>query len=189
MTDLKPRTGKPPLGLLPARGVAAAAAGLEHGARKYWPNNWRDCPPDESFLYVHAMLRHAHKIADGEWIDPDSGLPHIALMLAGGMILAELRGFEYQPLEHDPRINSWDALFGPRPPHPADVKADADAYARRFTDEDKAAAAAVIADADARAVPRRDPDASPRPSCLCPSASSPPSEHAPIYCPRHDRWS
>lgn len=148
VADLKPRTGKAPLGLLPYAGLEVGSSGMEHGAGKYWPNNWQDCPPDEAFTYVHAALRHMNKIAAGEEIDPESGIPHAGHAIAGLMIFAHLRGYEYaEPnimKEHPDRkmrINKYSTMFGPRPEHPADVKANPDAYAMHDPSDQIAVAA------------------------------------------------
>ncbi len=122
MADMKPRQGKPPLGLLPRTGLEIVAAAMEHGAGKYWPNNWRDCPRDEAFTYIHAILRHAVAMANGEEIDPESGIPHAGFVGAGTMIYCTIMGFEYREPnimrdhpERKARINSLEAMFGPRP--------------------------------------------------------------------------
>lgn len=132
---MKPRVGKPPLGILPRYGLEAASGGMEHGAGKYWPRNYEDCPEDESFLYIHALLRHATAMASGEFIDEESGVPHIALLLAGGMIYCQITKTGYvEPKimqefpERKARLNSMAAMFGPRPPHPVDVKQNAELY-------------------------------------------------------------
>jgi len=84
MTDLKPRGGKPPLGLLPFRGLAGISAALEYGASKYLPWNWQDKYEDETDesirqTYGGAALRHLY-----QWIDPseedlddESGIHHL----------------------------------------------------------------------------------------------------------------
>jgi len=135
MADMKPRTGKPPLALLPRPGLEVAAAGMEHGAGKYWPRNYRDCNPDEAGTYIHAILRHANAMAHGEFIDEESGVPHVGLLIAGAMIFAEITQLGYvEPKvmvdnpDRKARINSMQALFGPRPDslptNPADLKED-----------------------------------------------------------------
>jgi len=50
---------------------------LQHGAEKYGFRNWRTSEIQAS-TYVAAILRHTAAIARGEWVDPDSGRPHLA---------------------------------------------------------------------------------------------------------------
>jgi hypothetical protein len=138
MVDMKPRApGKAPLALLPRAGLEVAAAAMEHGALKYWPGNWRDCPPDEVATYRHALLRHCTAFCnDNEVLDPESGVPHLGHIIAGAAIMCHVMGLSYDPgtwaREHPEllkRLVSDAALFGPRPPHPTDVKANAEVYA------------------------------------------------------------
>lgn len=66
---------KLPLDLLDPAALEGIAAVLAFGAKKYAPHNWR-----KGFKWsrlVAAMLRHTFAIMRGEYIDPESGLPHI----------------------------------------------------------------------------------------------------------------
>jgi hypothetical protein len=49
---------------------------LQFGAKKYTPNNWQKC--DDKKRYTNAMLRHVFAYLNGEKIDSDSGLHHLA---------------------------------------------------------------------------------------------------------------
>jgi hypothetical protein len=40
-------------------------------------------------IYIDALKRHTNKVAEGEWIDPDSKLPHIGHVLACAAIIAD----------------------------------------------------------------------------------------------------
>lgn len=68
--------GKPPLSLLPRAALEAEAMVLAYGANKYGRDNWR-LGMDHSRL-LDACLRHIVAYAEGEDIDPESGLPHLA---------------------------------------------------------------------------------------------------------------
>lgn len=68
--------GKPPLSLLPRAALEAEAQVLAYGANKYGRDNWR-LGMDHSRL-LDACLRHIVAYAEGEDIDPESGLPHLA---------------------------------------------------------------------------------------------------------------
>jgi len=50
---------------------------LTMGAKKYAPDNWRKVP-DAKDRYLSAALRHLSARAQGEWLDPETGLPHTA---------------------------------------------------------------------------------------------------------------
>lgn len=68
-------TDKVPLDLLDPQALEGLAKVLQFGANKYAAHNWRG-----GIAYSRltaAMLRHMFKILEGEYIDPESGLPHI----------------------------------------------------------------------------------------------------------------
>jgi hypothetical protein len=76
MNALKRDNGKLPIGLIPRSAIEAEAAVMAFGAGKYHADNWR-----QGFAWrrlIDAALRHVHAIADGEDIDPESGLLHAA---------------------------------------------------------------------------------------------------------------
>ena len=79
---------KQPLGLVPPISLSALSEALKHGADKYGPFNWRT-NGIESFTYVHAMMRHLDAWRDGEDNDPQSGLSHIAHVMANCAILLD----------------------------------------------------------------------------------------------------
>jgi hypothetical protein len=66
---------KLPLWLVPKALIEAAGRALQHGAKKYAPNNWRK-GMDYSEVFS-ALQRHMLAWNEGEDIDPDSGLNHI----------------------------------------------------------------------------------------------------------------
>lgn len=76
---------------LPYQGLALGAAAMEHGALKYWPGNWRDCPVDEVATYRHALLRH---LCDPESEDPESGVHHLGHIIAGAAIMCHVLDIE-----------------------------------------------------------------------------------------------
>ena len=47
------------------------------GAKKYTDNGWKEVP-DAKSRYLDAMYRHLLKHEKGEFLDADSGLPHLA---------------------------------------------------------------------------------------------------------------
>ena len=80
---LKYDDGKPPMDLLPGAALREISRVLGFGARKYSQHNWR-----QGFKWsrLHAAaLRHLTSYQDGERLDPESGLSHLAH--AGCMLL------------------------------------------------------------------------------------------------------
>lgn len=75
-TAVKHDAGKPSLGLIPRTAMVAEARVLDFGAKKYGRDNWRK-GMDHSRM-SDAALRHLFAYLDGEDIDPESGLPHLA---------------------------------------------------------------------------------------------------------------
>lgn len=54
------------------------------GAKKYKRDNWKKVEP---VRYRQALLRHVAQLAEGEWTDSDSGLPHCACIMFNAMVL------------------------------------------------------------------------------------------------------
>lgn len=74
--------------LVPPSAIEALAAVLTFGARKYKPNNWKNCQEPER--YLAAMLRHIEAYRAGEEFDKDSGMPHLAHAMTNLAFLIEL---------------------------------------------------------------------------------------------------
>ena len=89
---------KAPLRFTPQIGIVYEGAVNAIGAIKYGPFNWRDYPITLP-IYLEAMKRHIAAIEEGEWIDPDHGLPHAAAIKAGCGII--LDAHEYGTLRMD----------------------------------------------------------------------------------------
>jgi hypothetical protein len=77
-----------PMGLFPKTAVAAGSLAFLEGALKYGAYNWRDAEVRAS-IYRDALDRHFGAWANGEDIDPGSGLPHLWKMLACIAILID----------------------------------------------------------------------------------------------------
>ena len=73
----KADAGKPRLSLLPWRAVQQIVSVLEFGAAKYGADNWQRVPEARQ-RYFDATMRHLLAWWDGERIDAESGLPHLA---------------------------------------------------------------------------------------------------------------
>lgn len=68
---------KAPLHLVPASFKAYTAVALAEGAMKYGAWNWRAAGVRAS-VYVSALQRHVDKWFNGESVDPETGVPHLA---------------------------------------------------------------------------------------------------------------
>ncbi|MFC3692183.1 dATP/dGTP diphosphohydrolase domain-containing protein [Chenggangzhangella methanolivorans] len=121
---------KPPVGLIPPVAIAyinqalrAGAAGpnlrtvspiailymsqaFRLGAVKYNPFDWNeDGKAVEGVTYYEAAVRHSFCWLTGEWIDPESGAPHLAHGMACGAILLDAGPMD-QLIENRPRCAS-----------------------------------------------------------------------------------
>lgn len=68
---------KTPFHLVPASATAQEAEVMRTGAAKYGAYNWRSSAVKAS-VYVSALQRHVATYFDGEDLDPESGLSHLA---------------------------------------------------------------------------------------------------------------
>ena len=66
--------GKPMWHLLPLEPIKGVVDVMTFGAKKYAPDNWKLVEKDR---YESAFFRHWYAFKMGEFIDKDSGLPHI----------------------------------------------------------------------------------------------------------------
>jgi hypothetical protein len=76
------------MALFPPAGIIYGAAALQDGVKKYGPFNWRG-KKIHLMNYISATQRHLAALVDGEDFAPDSGLHHIAHVVANGGILAD----------------------------------------------------------------------------------------------------
>lgn len=81
-------SGKLPLHLWPETATLMGCMGLLDGMLKYGRSNWRASGVRAS-IYVDACKRHLNAWFEGEDLDPDSGLPHLAHALACLAILTD----------------------------------------------------------------------------------------------------
>jgi len=79
---------KTPLGLIPPFAMAQTALAHKYGAEKYGPFNWRDTGVCAS-TYVNAIMRHLNAWRDGEDLDPESGISHLAHVACSCNILLD----------------------------------------------------------------------------------------------------
>lgn len=79
---------KPAIGLIPPAALIYMAKAMQHGADKYGSFNWRE-KAVRSTIYIDAAMRHLLRYLDGEDIDTDSGVPHIAHVAACMAVLMD----------------------------------------------------------------------------------------------------
>lgn len=79
--------GKAMVSLLPSQPLIMTAKVLNFGAQKYDAHNWRK-GMKYSRLY-DAALRHILSAKEGEDLDKESGLPHLAHAICGLLFLLE----------------------------------------------------------------------------------------------------
>ena len=68
---------KPRMHLLPPKAITEVAKVLTFGAQKYDEDNWRKLD-DLQNRYTSGALRHIFAHMDGEQLDPESGISHLA---------------------------------------------------------------------------------------------------------------
>ena len=80
--------GKLEYGLLPPKALEETVKVLTFGAEKYEPDNWKFVP-DSKRRYFDALQRHLWAWKQGEQIDPESGMHHLAHAMCCLMFLYE----------------------------------------------------------------------------------------------------
>jgi len=78
--------------LIPASSTEALASILTYGAKKYKPNNWKQCSDPER--YIAAAMRHLEAYRGGEYFDEESEMPHLWHVFTNIAFLIE---FKYDP--------------------------------------------------------------------------------------------
>lgn len=79
---------KAPMHLVPSTIKALAAMSFAEGASKYGAYNWRVAGVRAS-VYKSALERHLEKWWNGEDVDPVTGVPHLASVIACAGIIAD----------------------------------------------------------------------------------------------------
>ena len=77
MDGIKYDSKKPKMNLLPPKAIVEVAKVLTFGAQKYGPENWKELE-DLQNRYLAGALRHIFAHMDGEQLDPETGLSHMA---------------------------------------------------------------------------------------------------------------
>lgn len=128
-------TAKLPLHLVPATAIALASLAHLDGALRYGTANWRIAGVRVS-TYVSAAKRHLDKWFNGEEFDADSGVPHLAHVLACVNIIVDAHACGKLNDDRPPRapIGDW---FAALTPHVKRLnEKNKDAAPRHYTIED-----------------------------------------------------
>lgn len=88
VSGMKYDNGKLPLDLLDPLALEGLAAVLQFGAKKYASHNWRGGISWSRL--VAALMRHTFCILRGEYVDSESGLPHIDHVQCCAMFLSNM---------------------------------------------------------------------------------------------------
>lgn len=105
---------KLPLHLWPETATVLGCLGLLEGALKYGRSNFRAVGVKAS-IYYDAARRHLNAWFEGEELDPDSGLPHMAHVLACAAIIveAQARGNLVDDRMYPTSYRSWVEKYTP----------------------------------------------------------------------------
>lgn len=82
---LKYDTNKLRYDLIPPEVLEALAGVLTYGAKKYKPDNWKQC--EDTSRFVASLMRHFEAYRKGQLYDADSGFLHLANVMANAMFL------------------------------------------------------------------------------------------------------
>lgn len=126
---------KVPLGLIPPHAMEQTAWVHKLGAEKYGAWNWRETGVCAS-TYVNAILRHLNAWRDGEDLDPESGISHLAHVACSANILMDAgycgklqddRNTTRQRNEVEEADDDWNWLFD-------EEEKEENPYAKRIKD-------------------------------------------------------
>lgn len=143
-TDLKPSNPKDvigsdklPMHLWPETATVLGALGLLDGALKYGRSNWRHAGVKAS-IYQDAAKRHLNAWFEGENVDPDSGLSHLAHALASIAIIVDAQAAGKLTDDRQTRGVGYRAFIDEQTKHVPRLKEKyKDKSPRHYTVEDK----------------------------------------------------
>jgi len=81
--------GKLRYDLMPVHSLEGVVKILTFGAQKYDDNNWRKM--ENLDRYYAALMRHLEAVRKGEWLDSESGCPHLDHVMCNTIFLRELK--------------------------------------------------------------------------------------------------
>ena len=98
---LKYDSAKPKMNLLPPKALIEVGKVLTFGAEKYGPENWKELE-DLQNRYTAGALRHIFAHMDGEELDPETNLSHLAHAMCCLLFKLEIE-LEERLKEEEPR--------------------------------------------------------------------------------------
>lgn len=104
-----------PMHIVPAAFIMAAATGLHNGKYKYGLTNYRVAKVS-AVTYLDALMRHAQAFKEGEYIDPEDGVPHFSGMCASLAILIDA-WFNGNLVDDRPYPSDYRAAYDEFKPH------------------------------------------------------------------------
>ena len=114
-TDWHEDAGKPRVDLIPVLSLTEVGKVMAYGAEKYGQHNWSKYAGRWAWTQLIASaLRHLLAVMRGEDIDPESGLYHLAHVLANIMMLLDLqimgKGIDDRnPVYNEPQeVDEWE---------------------------------------------------------------------------------
>lgn len=106
--------GKPQFSLIDFNCLTPMAHVLEFGATKYERDNWKK-GHDFSSL-IDSLLRHVAGLQKGEWLDPESGLPHIGHLQCNTLFMGlDTNTIDIEKLKEN--YNKWMSSTLPSVPY------------------------------------------------------------------------
>ena len=101
-SGIKYDSEKPKMNLLPPKAIVEISKVLTFGAEKYDAENWRKLD-DLQNRYTAGALRHIFAHMDGEDLDPESGMSHLAHALCCLLFKLEIELENAKIEEEEPR--------------------------------------------------------------------------------------
>lgn len=80
---------KPRMSLIPPKAILEVAKVLTYGSKKYSAENWRKVPEAHQ-RYLDAALRHINQYHQGQIIDNETGINHLAHAICSLLFIVEL---------------------------------------------------------------------------------------------------
>jgi hypothetical protein len=95
-TGVKYDGDKPRMSLVPPKAILEVAKVLTYGAKKYSAENWRKVPEAHQ-RYLDAALRHINQYHQGQIIDNETGINHLAHAICSLLFIVELDSLKATP--------------------------------------------------------------------------------------------
>lgn len=102
-TGVKYDGDKPRMSLVPPKAILEVAKVLTYGAKKYSAENWRKVPEAHQ-RYLDAALRHINQYHQGQIIDNETGINHLAHAICSLLFIVELDQLNNKSLKTTPEL-------------------------------------------------------------------------------------